>query len=182
MSFHLKGNLYVEAIRNEHIPVAQGISKSLSYKIVQKTRKLKEEFKRLSGQEIAIIAKEKGQAFLTKEKREELLGYSGDTPVLPNHPWQNTQTLIHEATFLTEEKGLNIKANKHSNLVEVMEMVASTNIERLVLSHFSSRYSAAQIDQAIRENCKRFDIQIPVHRLLPGTTYRSILEEQAVNE
>lgn len=182
MSFHLKGNLYVEAIRNEHIPVAEGVSKSLSYKIVQKTRKLKDEFKGLSGPEIATIAKDKGQNFLTEEKREELLGYSGDTPVQENHPWNMTKTLIHEATFLSKEVGLNTKANKHSSLPEVMEMIASTQVERLILSHFSSRYSPAQIDQAIRENCKRFGITIPVYRILPGKIYRNILEGQAANE
>ncbi len=180
-SFNIKGNMYVESIRNGHIQVEAGITKSLSYKIVEKKRKLKDEFQKLSGKEIAQIAKEKGQTFLTIEVREEILGYSGDTPIEDYQRWDKTKTLIHEATFLTNEVGLNSKSNKHSTLEEVMQMIASINVERLILSHFSSRYSHEEIDKAILDNCKKYNIQIPVYRILPGLSYHDILHQEPIN-
>ncbi|MEL6657975.1 MAG: RNAse Z [Bacteroidota bacterium] len=181
MIFHIKGDIYVESIRNGHVQVGPEVSKSLSYKVVRKTRRLKSEFRELSGQEIAKLAKEKGQDFLTQEYREEVLGYSGDTPVEDYARWKNTQTLIHEATFLTNDPSLNNKRNKHSTLPVVMQMVAKSKVQQLILSHFSSRYSQEEIDGAIRKNCDLYNIQIPVYRVLPGLTYVDVLMQGAVN-
>jgi ribonuclease Z len=180
MTFKIKGNLFVESIRNGHIIVDEKISKSLSYKVVEKKNKIKKEFLNLSGKEIAAIAKEKGKQFLTNEVQSTVLGYSGDTPIEDYERWNGTKILIHEATFLSREDGAKNHANKHSNLEEVMEMVASINIEQLILSHFSSRYSPEEIDQAIRKNCKKYKIKIPVFRILPGVVHRDILNKKPV--
>jgi ribonuclease Z len=63
------------------------------------------------------------------------LTYSGDTPVDDFEKWNNTQILIHEATFLeqTEQANLNPHGNKHSNLEEVLKMVTELNIGSLIL-------------------------------------------------
>lgn len=181
MEFNIKGNLFVVSIRNGHVVVEEPLTKSLSYKVIERRRKLKEEFLHLSGKEIAAISKEKGKEFLTNEFEETILGYSGDTPVENFERWENTNTLIHESTFLTKEDGLKNHSNKHSTLEEVMEMVASIKIERLILSHFSSRYSQEEIDKAILKNCKKYKIKIPVYRILPGVLHRNILSEDPVN-
>ena len=150
MTFKIKGTIYVESIRNGHVLTSKERSKSLSYKVVNKKRKLKQEFEKLSGTEIAKISKEKGKEFLTDEIREVLLGYSGDTPVEDYGRWDQTKVLIHESTFLDNSVGLNTHANKHSTLEEVMKMVSSIKIEKLILSHFSSRYSKEEIDSSIK--------------------------------
>jgi len=181
MEFFIKGDIYVESIKNGHVPVLGNISKSLSYKIVNKKQKIKPEFEKLDGKEIAKISKEKGREFISYELREELFGYSGDTPVEDSERWINTKTLIHEATFLKEENGLNRSSNKHSYLGEVMEMVAGSNIEQLILSHFSSRYSKQEIDEAIKKQIKKYGIKIPVFRILPGEVHRDILSESPIN-
>lgn len=181
MEFAVKGDYFVESIRNGHILADDKITKSLSYKVLEKKRKIKEEFLGLSGKEIAALIKEKGKDFLTKEKRETVFGYSGDTPVEEYERWENTKILMHEATFLSREDGQKNHANKHSNLEDVLEMVAALNVEKLILSHFSSRYSKEDIDQAIRANCKKYKIDIPVFRILPGEVHRDILEGEAVN-
>lgn len=180
--FKVKGDIFVKAIRNGHVLAADGLTKSLSYKVIQKKRKIKEEFLQLSGKEIAAIVKEKGRDFISNEVSEELLGYSGDTPVEDYERWVNTKTLIHEATFLNHEAGTNTKANKHSNLAEVIKMVAELHIERLILSHFSSRYSKEAIDKAILGYCKEYKIAIPVYRLLPGEVCRDILSREPLNK
>lgn len=182
MLLDIKGNIKIESIRNGHILVDKNVSKSLSYKVVEVRRKIKEEFAGLSGKEIAVISKEKGKEYLTKEVKETLLGYSGDTPVENYTRWDNTKTLIHESTFLSKEDGLMNHSNKHSNLEEVLEMVSSIKIERLILSHFSSRYSKEEIDKSILKNCQKYNIDIPVYRMLPGVVHKNILAEEPVNK
>ena len=173
--------MYIHSVKNGHVVAKPELTKSLSYKVVEKKKKIKKEFQNLSGKEIAAIANEKGREFLTNEVSNVLIGYSGDTPVEDYNRWDNTKILIHEATFLTKEDGLRNDANKHSNLEEVMEMVASIQIEKLILSHFSTRYSKEEIDQAILKNCKAYNIKIPIHRILPGEVCRDILNEKPFN-
>jgi len=115
---------------------------------------------------------------LTYEVKENILSYSGDTPIEWDGRWNDTKVLIHEATFL--KKGdVNLddhRKNKHSYLEEVIEMVSQTNVEKLILGHFSSRYSAEEIDQSINFFCKKYGLDIPVFRVLPGERVWDILK------
>lgn len=178
---NIKGNTYVKAIRNSHVPAKAGISKSLSYYVVDKKRKIKPEFESLSQSEITSIAKEKGKNFLSNEIEEKIIGYSADTPIEDYERWDNIKILIHEATFLDGTTGQKNHANKHSNLEDVMKMVASINIGTLILSHFSSRYKAEEIDHKIRNLIQEYQIKIPVYRILPGKVHEDILNQQPVN-
>ena len=179
--FEIKPKIFVHSIRNNHVPVAEGITKSLSYLVQTKIPKLKAEFQQLSGNEIKTIAQEKGRDFLTQVETKNILGYSGDTPVDNYDHWNNTKILIHEATFLDDNETLNSHKNKHSNLEEVIKMVVEIKVEKLILSHFSSRYSKAEIDAAIRKLCKKYKIEIPVYRILPGDVCLNILNSEVVN-
>ena len=115
--------------------------------------------------------------------RTNVLSYSGDTPVDDYEKWNGSKILIHEATFLDTPGTTTISThgNKHSNLEEVIKMVSEINIETLVLGHFSSRYSAGQIDEAMRSLCKKYLIKIPVFRILPGQVHKDILKEAPLN-
>ena len=179
-SIPIKGNLHVESIRNGHVAVEASKTKSLSYQVVEKKRKIKKELEQLSGPEIAKLAKEHGKDFITQEYKRKLIGYSGDTPVEDYERWNGTQVLIHEATFLDDQVGLKEHANKHSNLEDVMEMIANIEIESLILSHFSSRYSATEIDQKIKDLIKKYGIEIPVFRILPGQIHSDILNQTPI--
>lgn len=81
MQIHVKGNYFVETIRNGHVKADPQKTKSLSFKVLEKKRKIKDEFIGLTGKEIAQISKEKGSDYLTNEVKNTILGYSGDTPV-----------------------------------------------------------------------------------------------------
>jgi ribonuclease Z len=177
----IKGDTYVKAIRNSHVPAKEGISKSLSYYIIDKKRKIKPEFEHLSQSEIISIVKEKGRSFLSNEVEEKVIAYSADTPIEDYERWDNTRILIHEATFLDDSTGQKSHANKHSNLEEVMKMVASINVETLILSHFSSRYKAKEIDEKIRALIDQYQIKIPVYRILPGRIHENILATAPIN-
>lgn len=176
-------SIIVRAIRNEHIEAAPGISKSLSYKLYESKRKLKSEFETISKNELISIIQEKGREFITEETRTNFLAFSGDTPVDDYGKWDNVQTLIHECTFLKGEKELAIvaKRNKHSYIDEVFKMASEINLDKLILTHFSSRYSREMIDQSIREMCKTFNIQIPVYAIYPGEIHRDVLGQSPIN-
>lgn len=179
----IKDGIYVQSLRNNHVPSEQDVFKSFSYQVYELKSKLKKEFTHLSQQDLRTLIAEKGREALTEQIRTNILTYSGDTPVDDVQRWDNTGILIHEATFLgrQEHSSLNARGNKHSNIEEVLEMVAGLNIEKLVLGHFSSRYSKEEIDNKIRSLCKTLNIKIPVFRILPGETGKDILHSEPIN-
>jgi len=179
----VKDDILVIPIRNEHVPVPPEVTRSLGYKIYQTKRKLRPELIGLSGEEIRKISVEHGKEATTMEVRTNILSYSGDTPVDDLHKWDDTKVLIHEATFLEREEEIKIHAhkNKHSRLDEVIEMVSGSNIEKLILGHFSSRYNAGQIDDAIQQLCNKYALNIPVYRILPGETVTDVFKGKPVN-
>lgn len=180
-TFKIKNKIHVRSIRNNHVIAPSDKTKSLSFQVFTKTPKLKPEFRQLSSNEIKQLSISKGRDFITNIVTENILGYSGDTPIDNYEHWDNTKILIHEATFLDNNEKLNNHANKHSTLAEVIKMVSEIKIEKLVLSHFSSRYSKAEIDTAIRKYCQQYRIEIPVYRILPGETNLDILNGEIVN-
>lgn len=46
---------------------------------------------------------------------------------------------------------------------------------------FSSRYSPEDIDRAIRDQCEKYAINIPIRRLLPGDTVHDLLSQPPLN-
>lgn len=179
----LRKDLVVKAIRNNHVEAPLGTHKSLSYQIFERKRKLKPEFQKLSGNEIKKLREDKGDEFITEDILINVLNYSGDTPVDDCSRWDKSNVLIHEATFLTGYNDAKVEThgNKHSYLEDVMKMVSEIEVEKLILSHFSSRYEAEEIDKRILKLCKEFKIKIPVYRILPGLISRDILAQNPLN-
>lgn len=169
----IREDLAVRAIENRHCESKPG-TKSLTYIVDSISRKLKPELVGKEGNEIAMLREEKGEEAISDLSRKTKLIYSGDTPIENDGRYDETEILIHEATFLTaaEIETDNPHRNKHSSLDQVMAMVARSNIQRLILGHFSSRYSPEEIDKAIAREIELHGITIPVHRVLPGETAR----------
>lgn len=179
----LRDDLLVQPLRNGHVPVASSIIRSLSYKVFHTKRKLKPALEGLSGLEIKQYAEKYGKESTTDEVRTNIITYSGDTPVEDPSMWDGSEILIHEATFMGGGEHIKAKphVNKHSTLEEVMEMVSSIRVGKLILGHFSSRYDHATIDRTIRSYCDKYAINIPVHRVLPGVTVTDILSQPPLN-
>ncbi|MBD2754092.1 MBL fold metallo-hydrolase [Spirosoma validum] len=178
----VRNDLFVQSIKNHHVKTEPNEVKSLGFQVYQTKNKLKAEFLHLSQAGIVQATQTIGRENMTYEVRTNVLAYSGDTPAENFSSWNNTQILIHEATFLrSNELDNSGKRNKHSSLDDVLKMVSEINIETLILGHFSSRYSHEQIDTAIKSMCREFNITIPVYRVLPGQTHRTILSEEPIN-
>jgi len=134
----IKRGIYVSCFKNSHVQVPDAVSKSFSYLIQQSKRKLKEEYLHLTGAEIRQLRTTLGDDAVTVEIRENMVGYSGDTPVENFHIWNNTQTLIHEATFLYTDE-LNEedeRTGRHSVLEDVLRAAANIRLHQLILGHF----------------------------------------------
>lgn len=180
----LRKDLFVETVRNNHaVRALPHEVKSLGYQVYQVKNKLKPDLLGLPEAELLRLGAQIGKENLTDPVRTNLLAYSGDTPVENFDRWNNTPILIHEATFLTnaEFEKLDQHRNRHSTLEAVLQQVADLRLDTLILGHFSSRYSHAEIDEAIRRFCKQFGVTIPVYRLLPGLLHRDILREKPIN-
>jgi ribonuclease Z len=179
----IQDDIVVEAIKNGHVVTDESFVKSLSYKVFQLKRKLKPEYAKLSGKEIKELIEAKGKENVTDEIRTNLISYSGDTPVEDFSRFDGSEVLIHEATFLSKQDiKLQPHKHRHSSLEEVMEMVATIQVGKLILGHFSSRYSAEEICLKIKELCEKYHIKIPVYAVLPGEIVRDILNLQPVNQ
>jgi ribonuclease Z len=179
----IRRDVYVQAIRNNHVPCPETTFKSLGYKIVQVKSKLKQEYASLSAAEIKAAIEAQGKAAVNDTIETVLLAYSGDTPCENFEHWQGAKILIHEATFLggAEDKSIQTHGNRHSQLEDVIQAVSTSHIECLMLGHFSSRYSAAQIDEAILSCCKKYHIKIPVFRVLPGELVMDVLGSERIS-
>ena len=163
-------NIFVRVIGNTHLPIKNGKIKSYSFHLVEKRKKLKAEYRKLSSSELVNIKDRYGPDHITEPAEKILISYSGDTPVEKDGRWDESEILIHEATFLDAPDGEAIRErlNKHSVLGDVIDMVSRTKVKTLILGHFSSRYKASDIDAAIAIACKTYGLHIPVYRLLPG--------------
>ena len=180
----IKGDMYVEPIRNGHVVTDETNIKSLSYKVMQTKRKLKPEFANLPEEEVRKLSYERGKESISEEISHCVFGYSGDTPVEDLERWKDCDTLIHEATFLGDGDDVKLRThgNQHSNLEEVMDMVSHLQLENLVLGHFSSRYSPDQIRKRVLALCDKFAVGANVFIVLPGETVTDILRHEPLNK
>lgn len=179
----IKNNFYVEALRNEHITTEKDFFKSLSYKVFETKQKLKLEFHNFSPEQIKEISLTKGSNYITNTVKNNIISFSGDTPVDDYSKWDNSEILCHESTFLTDVAldAMAARPNRHSRIDEVFKMVSEINIGKLILHHFSTRYSIEQIDAAAKQMCKTYGIKIPVHIIYPGQVHYNVLKDEPIN-
>ncbi len=174
----LKKGLVVQAFRNEHVASEEGVIKSLSYKVFSIKKKLKTEFLKLEGKEIKQLKETESEEFIFNEIRENVITFSGDTPIENDGRWDGSKILIHEATFLDKtilSSDSIKKKNQHSTLEEVIKMASESNIEQLILGHFSIRYSPEELAENLAKLKEKYQLTIPVYTVFPGEFKETIL-------
>ncbi|MEM7011724.1 MAG: MBL fold metallo-hydrolase [Verrucomicrobiota bacterium] len=173
-------NRFIIAIRNEHILVADGVAKSLSYLLVEERRRLKPEFRQLPQTEIARLSAEQGQEAITETFDHQLVGFSGDTPGGDYEHWREVDVLIHEATFLSATDD-DYEKPVHSALGDVLKMAADVKPKRLILAHFSTRYDQDEVMSAVAKGIEAAAIKFPVHVVGPGELVFDVLRQSPIN-
>ncbi|MCD6051903.1 MAG: ribonuclease [Verrucomicrobia bacterium] len=170
--------IQVRTMANDHVETPTPKTKSLSYIVEERKKKLKPEYQGLPGPEMARLSKELGADALSDIVIRKVFGYSGDTPVNDDKRWWGVEILLHEATFL-KKADITPKGNRHSSLEEVIAMAAPLPLKALVLSHFSARYSPEEITAALVAECQKHQIKFPIHTVLPGVFCKDILSGRA---
>ena len=128
---------------------------SVGYAISERRKKLKPEFRELSGEQIRDL-RESGTE-VTEEIRLPLLGFTGDTSAagLDNNPlFYETKILITEMTFIAADhrKEL-IRKNGHMHLDDFVERKHKFKNEIVVAGHFSTRYNMHQAKKIVASVC-----------------------------
>jgi len=120
---------------------------SVGYALIEEKRKLKPEYQGLEGRELGQLRKE-GVAIDVPEEVVEL-AFCGDTTahVLEQQEiLRRAKVLVLEATFLDERvDAASARALGHVHLDDLLERIHWLSNETIVLTHFSARYSRAEI-------------------------------------
>lgn len=164
---NIKTGFKVKVLPSRHLPGTGDLSKSFSFIIYRCKQKLLKQYEQLSPQALIDIKK---HTEISEEVLEPLLGYSADSPVETDGRWNDVPILIHECTFLNRDGNIQnvTKANLHSALPELAEMLSASNNKHVILSHFSTRYSYQQIDEAINTYKERYPRLSDIRILYPG--------------
>ena len=159
---NVRRDYYIQAVPAYHRVTCCG------YILFQKSIKLKKEYKNLSSSEIVNLKKKDVDLF--DEVDIPIFSFSGDTTiefVLNNKAVQNTKVLFLECTYIDEKRDVS-RAREwgHIHLDEIIEHADYFQNERLVLVHFSQRYSKnkilASIDKKLPYRLKeRIDVLLP---------------------
>lgn len=124
---------------------------SQGYTVWETRSRLKPEFRDLPGAELGALRRQ-GVA-IEEAQRVPLLSFTGDTrvEVLERTPeLQQTECLVIEASFLDElVPRLQAREMGHIHLDELIERAELLPQQDVVLSHFSGRYSAADVRSII---------------------------------
>jgi ribonuclease Z len=141
----INSSMYFKALKTFHRIVSQG------YTIYEKNKKLKEEYKDYSKDQILTLKKQ--GIDLQEEKYIPIVSFSGDTKieyVLENKDVANSKILFIECTYLDDKKNVE-KAREwgHIHLDEIVQNADSFKNEKIVLIHFSKRYSPKTIKELV---------------------------------
>jgi ribonuclease Z len=173
--------LKLKVMANDHFHEKQHLVKSLSYLVVRENRKLKPELAGLTQNQLAELSRQHGAEHIAQKIEEVLIGYSGDTNVAAASRWAGCKILIHEATFLNQtDAGDREGRHQHSIVGDVLRMAAEVEPMQLILNHFSSRYSQAEISAAIQDEARILKLSFPVFAIMPGEITRDILKTNPV--
>jgi len=156
---------YIKSFETKHIVNA----KTLGYHVMEERKRLKEEFRDLSQNEIRSIVKEKGKDFVTTKYEKKIFTVSGDGRVLSIEEMKDTETLMHECTFLDES---DIKGTNHTVLPDLIENVLKAKPKRLIIYHISGRYKNKMRKIMGELNEKLSSNGIELQYVIPGKTKR----------
>jgi len=117
----------------------------LGYRISKSKKKLKEEYKGLSGKEIGQLRKNGVE--ISETKYNHILTFMGDTgcSVLDNPEIFNTKILIIECSFLFAEDKHLADSKKHIVWTDLEPHVKANSEVLFILIHFSHRYKEMDV-------------------------------------
>ncbi|MCD5408725.1 MBL fold metallo-hydrolase [Candidatus Bipolaricaulota bacterium] len=158
----LKGRTprYIEAFPTVH---AQG-EISLGYNVIEVRRRLKREYQDLPQEEIVELVRQGRKDEITEEYAQKLLSYGGDSVPLRPQLVAETEVLLHEATFISDEDR---KEYKHATVWEAIEVAQQAGVKKeLICFHISSRYRREL--EAVEREIAKLNLPFKVTLIPPG--------------
>ena len=149
----LPGYRWLRTFATKHDPTRP----SIGYEIMEARKKLKAEYVGLPANEIR--EKVLAGVEVSESVPRRVLVYSGDTTIQDLEVFEGAELVIHEATFVNKD---DVKYDTHCLVDDVLSVMAKRKPQELLLTHFSSRYSAAICGGAVRTKCKEMNITFPV--------------------
>lgn len=147
--YMLKKGVYIRPFATDHRIDSQG------YCIVEKRNKLRSEF---AGMPVSEIARARKSGDVTESVDFLQIVYTGDTRASiwdSNKEISSARVIITESTYICNEKIVK-DAHKwgHTHINEIIDVlkrgvISNAETEALVITHFSSRYTSAEIDRWI---------------------------------
>ena len=113
-----------------------------AYTVQRVVASLRPELQGRPQAELDAIRLRDGRASLMTTRTDDLLTFSGDTPLMPAEAWGRPQLLIHESTFLDDATAADAAAtryNRHSGLPGVLDTAHPPAPPCVVFTPFSFR-------------------------------------------
>lgn len=123
----------------------RSIVQGLGYAAIEVRRKLKDEFRDLTGPQIVAL-KQRGIE-VTRRLELPLIAYCGDTApgdFLELDYVRNAKILLLECTFVAPEHVERARAGYHVHVSQLREWVPRLNNERILLTHLSRRTALSE--------------------------------------
>lgn len=124
------------------------------FQTVERRKKLLPQHVGKTAEEIKAL----GPAAFTVQEVFEFV-YSGDTIPFGPERYRGARLMAHECTFINPDDS---KRAVHTALPDVLDLAREANPKALLLYHFSTRYSAAECQQAVADRAARLGLPFPV--------------------
>jgi ribonuclease Z len=125
---------------------------SLGFVVWERRRKLKDEYQQLTGEQIRDLRLSGTE--VTREIRVPLVAYLGDSSPqgLDSNPaMYEAKILIAEMTFVApSHRKDKIHKHGHMHLDDFVDRQARFRNERIIASHFSTRYHRKQVERFVQ--------------------------------
>ena len=158
--FQIKPNLFAYVFNTDH---CKG---SVGYSIVERRKKLKPEYKQLTGQQIVKL---KTQGVEIEDQVDiPLVTYLGDTRCagFMNLDYVcQSKILITECTFYEQDHIERALAGRHIHVNDLADMIEHMNNEHVIITHTTQRTGMRQIKRTLQKKLSKNALQ-KVHLLM----------------
>ena len=183
----------VKAFRTRHYidDKVQNAPRSLGYNLLWRKKKVRAELRDLPQKELDEIRLRLGVENITEQVDEKWICIGGDGEPLSPDAARGAKLLLHEATFLCandrddpdaeagESSGEGF-GHVHSTVAQALEVARDAEVENVVLYHISTRYSDAQIRDAIGAEAARLKSSARIWAALPRRVHWNLLAEKPI--
>lgn len=142
--FAIKPNLFARVFATPH---CYG---SVGFTLLEKRKKLKPEFRNLSGPKIVALKKE--GVDIEQHIDLPLVTYLGDTAPIDLTSLDfvvNSKVLITECTFFDEDHKERAQAGRHMHITDFVNQLDQLNNEHIIMTHTTQRTHLSQIKRTL---------------------------------